>query len=60
MKHELIIKIGNIEFFKGNVIKNYAGGDDIVLIYTNDENFRIPATCDLIKECSRIYNNYYC
>ena len=29
------------------------------LIYTNDENFHTPQGSDHVKECNRIYNNYY-
>jgi hypothetical protein len=54
---EIIIKINNIEFFKGNIINN--GVKKEQLIFTKDENFRVDMDEDLIKACDRIYHNYY-
>lgn len=54
---EMITIIKGIRFYKGNLINN--GAEKQLIIFTDDENFRVPENADLIKECNRIYRNYY-
>ena len=54
---EVITEINGIKFFKGNVIDN--GCKKQLLIFTDNENFRIEIDEDILKACNRIYNNYY-
>lgn len=52
-----ITEINGIEFFRGNIINN--GAKPELLIFTNDENFRVDIDEDPEKACKRIYRNYY-
>lgn len=54
---EILTEINGIKFYKGSLIDN--GAEKQQLIFTEGENFKVPADSDLIKECSRIYKNYY-
>ena len=53
-KRDIITEIKGKKFF-------YGGWNDNGwhLIYTDDESFHVPQECDFIKECHRIYHNYY-
>lgn len=54
---EIAIAINGVNFYKGNTIDN--GVKKQLLIFTDDENFRIDIDEELQKACNRIYNNYY-
>ena len=54
---ETITIINGISFYKGNIIDN--GAEKQQIIFTDDENFKVPENSNLIKECNRIYRNYY-
>lgn len=54
---EILTEINGIKFYKGNLIDN--GAEKQQIIFTDDENFKVPENSDLIKECKRIYKNYY-
>lgn len=54
---ETITAINGISFYKGNVIDN--GAEKQQIIFTDNENFIVPENSNLIKECNRIYRNYY-
>jgi len=54
---EVIAEINNIKFYKGNVLNT--GAEKQLLVFTDDENFRIAIDEDPVKACSRIYRNYY-
>jgi len=53
-KGDLITTIQNINFYYGGLSQQ-----GWTLIYTDDENFHTPEGSDHVKECNRIYNNYY-
>lgn len=57
MQKDLIITIGNVNFYKGKIITNTEPNEQI--IYTDDENYRISTNEDLIKACQRIYKLNY-
>ena len=54
---EIIATLNNINFYRGAVIDNGAAKQQI--IFTDDENFRVPFESNLVKECNRIYRNFY-
>ena len=54
---EIITTIENVTFYKGNVIDN--GNKKELIIFTNEDNFRVDLDEDILKACNRIYNNYY-
>jgi hypothetical protein len=55
--NEVITIINDVTFYKGNIIDN--GMKKQLLIFTNDDNFRVDIDEDIQKACNRIYNNYY-
>ena len=54
---EVIAEINGVKFYKGNIIDN--GNKKELLIFTDDENFRIDIDENINKAIKRIYDNYY-